>query len=317
MKRSVSCLSASVFIASCLAGIDAEATIFGLESCGSGNPGLCASEVSGGGSLPPAHLFSMDADGTNFTDFGIVMLADKPIDADGLALRSDGQLFAFGLTEQVTGPDASGNVSSNVLSSRLISLGTGTPGATAIGSGFARDIRGAAFDADNRLWVIDANNDAVLQVDTMTGAEVAGTVMTLLLGGASFDLSTASDIALRADGKAFLANLGNIYSLDLATGALTAEFSNAADAYAGLALDPASPSTLLTYEINGRDDIYSYDTSLGTPTRTDVLLDFIPTLNAGRGDLASLVRPVPEPAAFALLIAGALGLGFGPRRRRG
>ena len=299
----------------------AGATIFGIKSCGSNgvcNPG---GSVQGGGSLPPANLFSFESGGTGFTDLGAITVGGTNVDADGLAMRSDGDLFGFQLTEQVTpsGP----NLISNVVASRLISLGAGTAAATTVGSITLsdRDIRGAVFDASDNLWALDATANQVLRIDTATGGMVAGSAVGLTVYGVNLDLSTVSDIAIRSDGTVLLANSSDFYSLDLGTGALSSLFTDSGAGHSGLAFDDdlASVEMLFTFEVNGLDDLFSFDTSLASPTQTDVLLNIIPAFNAGRGDLASITlvdAQIPEPGTLALLSFGIAGIGMLRRKKR-
>jgi len=298
----------------CLVTIQTKAaTIFGIKSCGSASGSKCfGGEVLGGGSLPPANLYSFESNGTNFQNLGSITIDQSEIDADGLAMRSDNQLFAFELIETVTMPDSNTKVS-EVTGSTLISLGTGSSSATRVGNiTLERDIRGAVFDVSDNLWVLDAMNDQILQVNTSTGDEVTGSALDLVFSGSSFDLPTASDIAIRADGTVVISSLEDFYSLDLGTGALTELFTDTGNGLAGLAFDPESSNTLFGYEINGDDDIFSYDTSLVSPTGSLLIGDIISSYNAGRGDLASktLASNVPEPVTIVILGIGLAGLGL-------
>ena len=146
-------------------------------------------------------------------------------------------------------------------------------------------------------------------------AGIAGQIDGLCSGIA---LSTASDIAIRSDGTAILANATTFYEIDLGTGELTELFSDLSAAHAGLAFDPLASTSLLTFEVNGTDDLYSFDTSLAAPPRINVLQNIIPQFNAGRGDLASLTlgdTSVPEPNTLMLLGLGIAALRLRRRRR--
>jgi len=293
----------------------ANATIFGIKSCGSASPNECfRGEVLGGGSMPPANLYSFESDGSGFQDLGAITVNNNEVDADGLAMKSDFVLFAFELEESIS--TSGSTTTSTVTSSRLITLGTGSSNATVVGSvTLDREIRGPVFDGNDNLWAIDAMNDQLLQVSTSTGAEV-GSAIDLMLSGSSFDLSTASDIAIRADGTVVLSDADTFYNLDLGTGELTSSFSNSGTGNAGLAFNPESSNQLFAYEVNGFDDIYTYDTSLVSPTGSVEISNIINSYNAGRGDLASrTIFSVPEPASAALMGLGLAGLGFARRKR--
>lgn len=247
-----------------------EATIYGLKS-----------RADSFDSVPPTYLFEFQEDRTGFTIIGQIKVGAASVDADGLAVSASQGLFAFRLT--TTG-------------STLLKINESTGAATPIGAPLVgRDIRGAIFDQDDRLLVLDAKNDQLAQVDPATGILI-GSPITLRLGATRFNVHTISDIAQRADGTFFLINGRQIFRLSVTTGALTLQFRDDIASggtpyisHAGATFSKeAGENDLFVYDINGTDDIYRYDLPLRATSRRLVYGNVVSSFNAGRGDLAAL-----------------------------
>ena len=252
-----------------------------------------------GPSTTPAHLFSFDSSGGGFQDFGAITLGGNQIDVDGLAVSSLG-LFGY----ESLGPDST-LLSIDPVSAVAVSIGTTL---------FGVEVRGAMFDNQNRLWVIDALGDDLLEVNPNTGA-VLNTIG-LNEGGNPFDVNSGTDLAFRADGTFLMASFDTFYTLDPTTGAVTSIFTDtlpgsdgATPFTIGLALTGSDPNLLFSFDAQSNDDIFSYDLNAGF-SRNTVFNNIIPSFNSGRGDLASM--PIPEPTGVASLLL----LGFGLAMRR-
>src|SRR5262249_22090646 len=134
--------------------------------------------------------------------------------ADGLAINSGGSLFAF---------------RRDGINSFLVSINGATGAATSVGGIIGeRDIRGAGFDLSGKLWAIDAARNALIQVNTATGNEVAGATRGLSLGGVDYNVSDGTDIAANATGRMLMTDGAKGYFIDTATGALTLAFDHSA-----------------------------------------------------------------------------------------
>ncbi|NEZ66600.1 tandem-95 repeat protein [Leptolyngbyaceae cyanobacterium CCMR0082] len=238
-------------------------------------------------SSTPAQLFSFKATQSDtFTDIGTVQLDGIAIDVDGLAVSTNFGLLGFEVSNS---------------GSRLISLNTETAEATAIGSVLDnRDIRGAVFDTFDSLWALDALNDTLLQVNPNNGEILEEKALTL--DGAVFDVLDYVDLAVHPDGSFYLFQANENYTLDISTGEVELEYVDTAQqpvfggilapqAIAGATFTPSIDSNeLITYDINGTDDVYSYDLS-DNYTRETLYPNILSSFNAGRGDLASIVVP--------------------------
>ncbi len=286
----------------------AQVTIFGLKSCGSGSPGFCGSGTIPD-SLPPTNLFSFQDNGSGFVDHGAVTLSGSGIDADGLAFSQSQGLLAFEL--QKSGTATTG--------STLISIDPNSALATGIGSFLSgRDIRGAVFDQSDSLWALDAANDELLNIDTATGA-VLGSPVGLNIAANAFNLSDVSDIAVRLDGSFYVGNDSDIYTLDIGSGELTLANTDSVQGFSGMAFANDTPQdALLAFDVNGFEDIFRYDLDAGFSQST-LFLNIIPSYNSGRGDLAAFT-PIPEPSTtvmlgFGLILIVTAGIRGGKRLR--
>jgi len=282
------------------------ALVYGLETCDPGSP--CSSIGTGTASTPPASLFSFADDGSGLSTIANVTVAGTPIDADGLALSATYGLLAYQVTAGAT---------EAVKSSQLISINPATAVAAPIGSLLSgRNIRGAMFDLQDRLWVVDAVSDSLLQINPSTGS-IVGSPTALSLGGSPFSTTSwAFDIAINRSGASYLVDDNEIYSLNLGTGALTLLYQDTVlqsqgnavfNIGAAFSMDTANPLDLFVLEVSGNDDIYKYDAS-GSFARSTLYPNFTPGLNSGRGDLASLMSTVPVPATAWLFGSGLLSL---------
>lgn len=251
--------------------------------------------TTGQPSAAPARLFSLNADGTGFTDLGLITVPGAgQIDADGLAISPNHGLLAYSVT-----PNGSGLMSLNPLDA------VGTP----IGGFLAgRQIRGAVFDLADRLWALDSSANQILRMNPLTGDVLSS--VALSEGGGAFNLFDSSDIAIRSTGQMVLASGDSFYSINPFTGAVDFLGNHPANALAGITFSgDAQEDRLFGYEVNGTDDIFTYD--IDTSFSPSLLIgNILPSFNAGRGDLASIVIPAPG----TMLLLGAAGIGL--RRRR-
>jgi hypothetical protein len=250
-----------------LSALPADAVIWGVKT---------HDPVSGA----PSTLFRFQADGSSFETVGVITLAGWEVDVDGLAQDSFGTLYAF-----VPG-DASG---------LLITIDPVSAQATEIGYLSGREIRGAAFNAEDELIGVDIFEGALIRVNPLTGQQVGGAVPLNFEGEPFLPYSMGIDLAIRADGLAFLCHRTiEIYQVDLASGELTLLLSDGEPGSdgdilfgAGLAFpQDATDRRLIVYDVNGDDDIYGYELN-PLFTRSVIYSNIITVYNAGRGDLAS------------------------------
>lgn len=310
-------VAVGVLFMATIAPTQSEAVIFGVTSCFS-FPGVQAGCDNIDASDPPANLFSFQENGTGFVDHGAITRGGTRIDVDALGMSASRNLFGY-------------EIINDGASSRLLSIDTATAQATAVGSALAgRNVRGAAFDLQNQLWVVDSAANSILRVNHTTGAVVAGSEMTLTLGGGAIDIIDGTDIAVSSDGAIRLANYNagsgkpEFFTVDLGTGALTLEFTDLVGEpdsplslfFSGITFsEDGAHNALYGYEANGFEDIYRYD--LPTYTRTEIFQNIVPSFNAGRGDLAAFMQPVavPEPGSLFVFALGLAGLGLARRKR--
>ncbi|MDY7002799.1 MAG: Ig-like domain-containing protein [Cyanobacteriota bacterium] len=249
-----------------------EDVVFGIKSHGvAGEPHP---------SKMPAHLFSLPADGSEFTDIGLLTLDGEQIDADGLAISRQYGLLAF----QSTPND-----------STLISINPDTAVATIVGESLVgREIRGAVFDRSDNLWALDSDNDELLKIDPEAGNVLES--KTLMLEGEQFNLSDTTDIAISADGTFYAISdfSSRFFTLDPEAGVLTYEATGGNQYLSGLTFSGAADeSQLFAYDVYGSEEIYVYDLD-NSYSRSMLFSNIIPSFNAGRGDLAALIPPTTE-----------------------
>lgn len=256
------------------------ATIYGIKS---NNGGTVAQSVA------PTELFSLRADGTGFVDIGRVKIGNTNIDADALAFSETQGLYAFQLNHPTN--------STPVDSSTLINVSTATGAATVVGLPLAgRDIRAAAFDKADRLWVLDGLQNQLLQIDAASGT-VIGAPVPLTLNSSPFDINIC-DLAF--EGNTAIVSNGQVgtqfYSLNVTSGALTLLASDTLTQPVGLGTTPPVPLGLVidqgvafTLDGNGTEDIFHYDMNYGY-ARSTLINGIVPGFNSGRGDLAIQVE---------------------------
>ena len=154
------------------------------------------------------------------------------------------------------------------------------------------------FDSNDRLLAIDTAQDQLIEIDPQTGVLIGSPIL-LTRDGARFNVGTTSDIAQRADGTFFLIQGRSVFTLDIHTGALTFQFTdtNASGGSPFISIsgaasaNAASPDHLFVYDINGSDDIFRFDVTVGSSSRRFVYSNVVSSFNAGRGDLAAVVFP--------------------------
>ncbi len=231
-------------------------------------------------SQPPTTMFWFDEHGAAYRELPRVTLGGVEIEADGLAMSPEGRLFAF----QV---DAAGG-------SRLISLDATTAVASVVGPVLSgRDVRGATFTLSGRLLAFDYAGRALVEVAPETGQEVGTAV------GLSTNVTftgTAGDLTQLPDGSLAMGYEQGIYRLDARTGELVVWLEDTAvlpDGFApyccGIASVPGSEpmDALFAYEASDKDSVYRYAPSSAF-ARDLLMLNVVPSYNAGRGDLAAL-----------------------------
>jgi len=260
-----------------LGHIAAKAEVWGIKSLANNNAPS---------SSFPADLFHFAEDGSEFQTVAPITVGGSQIDADGLAINNQGTLFAFEISNGT---------------SRLLTLDPSTAIGTPVGP-FLNNlaIRGAIIAMSGQLLVVDATSNQLLEVSVTTG-EVIGSQVTLMTNGVPYTLSDngVCDIAQSPDGTFFMTDLNNIFKLDVTSGALTLLYTDNApnesigpNAICGFTFskNSADPNRMFAYNVNGPDDIYTYDYDKGF-ARALLYPNIIPSFNSGRGDLAAQICP--------------------------
>jgi len=256
-------------------------------------------------SEPPTHLFTFHENGSGITDHGPVKVGGDDTNLDGLAYSLGHGLLAF----NIVGFD-----------SQLLSISVSPPTGTPIGTPLVgREIRGAVFDFDDRLWVIDCENDELLEIDPGTGLEI-GTAIPLIENGMPYDLMDIADIALRGDGTFYISSyegsgIGQILELDRATGTVVFRHDLGSDYLAGMTFskDALGQDHLFSYDVRSDDDLYYLEVD-NDFALTMLHKDILPQFYAGGGDLAALIEPAPLVAdrTFLHLQGGQVEFIFAP-----
>jgi hypothetical protein len=236
-----------------------------------------------GSSYPPSHLFRFEDSGASFSDLGRIGGTTSHFDA--LALSLSFGLLAFRL-------EAAG--------STLVSINRSNAAFTVIGTLLSgRQIRGATFDTNDHLWVLDAAQNQVLRI-TPTDGLPSGLPVPLSLDGTPFDLSDFSDLTVTSDGAFIVTSSTRFFRLDLTTGALTPLYADPSQTFPGVIALPLcnGHDGFVTFEANNADDLFQFDEFF---LRAPLYLNIISTFNAGTGDLATS-PPVPGDTTLRVSI---------------
>jgi hypothetical protein len=239
--------------------------------------GLKASGGPGDASRNPVALYWFDTD-ANFQLVGTVRLSDVEIDADALAFSTANGLLAYELQDPLAAVPSG---------SRLVSLDPVTAAATAIGPVMSgREIRGAALDVDDRLWVIDSLADELLEINPTTGA-IIGSPQSL-----SRPVTNICDLAFAPDSTLIVCDLDSVFTLGTSGAAMTPLFGDGAPddgigvAYVGVAFSAFDEFDLFFFDVNAEDDIFRFQDSAFL-VREEPFANIWSFINAGRGDLAA------------------------------
>jgi len=246
------------------------------------------SAENSGGSAPPTLLFKSNVDGTDLVSLGAVTLNGSDIEVDGLAASPIYGLLGF---QQTTA------------GSRLLQIDPVTAVATPVApSAFNFVIRGAAFFANGDLWGVDLENKALVQIAPATGTELDR--VELMLQSLPFAPSAYTDITQRSDGQVLLVSERDFYAVDMTSGDLTLLFTdNQIEPAPGSVAPPTlvgavvvgslGSERLVALDSEGEfsDDLYTYDLEAAF-SRTVAVVNVLPQLDAGRGDLALMIQPV-------------------------
>lgn len=238
-------------------------------------------------------LFRFMEDGSALTVIGDLRINNEPVQIDGLAISSQTGLVGFQIN--TTNPYA--ELGQN---SRLVRIDTQTAAITPIGGWFRGTIRAADFDPLGRLWAIDADKNAILQIDTMTGTVLSTNAITPIL-----DVTNTCGFAITADGTTYLSQS----YIDTRTDFYTVDLNNAQTVFLGsdtnaepdcggrrfplqlvdIETSPNRPGAIFGLEIRGCDDIFIIGGPFNFP-RSVLYQNIINNYNAGPGDLAALLN---------------------------
>lgn len=245
-------------------------------------------ETSGSDGEPRSTLFHLAENGSAFNAVGPVRMGGQNIEADGLAMSPQADLYGFHI--------AAG-------ASSLVRISKTTAGAYSPGPQLSGvEVRGAVFCVSGKLTALDAAGDRLVFVDPASGA-IVGSPVSLWLDGSAFDVPSCSDIAQRQDGLMMISGGdGNaLYSVDVLTGELTPLITDTepgSDAalvcLTGLAFTRSSSlfNTLFAYDASADDDVFAYEVDEGFQ-RTLLFPNILSTYEGSRGDLAAQLDP-PE-----------------------
>ncbi|HRJ25875.1 MAG TPA: PEP-CTERM sorting domain-containing protein [Fimbriimonadaceae bacterium] len=260
--------------------------VYGLKS---------QSSTAGAG---PTNLFRFNVDGTGFTDLGAVKVGGLNVEADGLAYDGFG-LYGFAIT-------ANG--------SQFLSIHPTTAIGTTVGTFFGgKQFRAAGITPWNSVLALDVLSSQLWDINTFDASSS-------LVGTLARSFSTATDLAYRPNGELWITDANEFHRISgLATSLIYTDNDAQAEtgappSFPGIAFDSSGFSNdVYTYDVLGQDDVFSFQSGSLAGSRALLYSNIIPSFDAGRGDLASRVATVPEPATLVALGLGALAL---LRRRR-
>lgn len=237
-------------------------------------------------------LFRCMEDGSQFTNLGELRINNQPIQIDGLAISRQTGLVGF----QIDTTDPYAELGQR---SRLVRIDPQTATVTPIGDWFRGTIRAADFDPVGRLWAVDADKNAILQVNPITGTVLSVTMITPAL-----DVTYMSGFAITADGTTYLSqsyldNRTDFYTVDINTAQTTflvSDTSTEPDCggrtfriqLVDIETSPNRPGAIFGFEVRGCDDIFILGGPFNYP-RSVLYPNIISNYNGGPGDLAALL----------------------------
>jgi hypothetical protein len=249
---------------------------------------------------------------------------------DALAVNSKGDLFAYDNSTHYSGRASS--------TTQLIRINKSTGEAQPIGSAWGPPayIAGAAFDANDNLWIVNTANYTLRQINPADGSTIGASISITGFTAHALESSEAVDIVFDSDNKAYLSVDYSIYSLNVATGAASLLYTfplpsplvtppNANPLLGGMAFDN-NGGFWLSQHRNLDRIVYSADiSSTALAAAHNAVMDLsgdTGVLNSGPTDLASwpfvLPTSVPanNPVALIGLAFGVIGAGGMMLRRR-
>jgi hypothetical protein len=195
--------------------------------------GLKAQDKDGKSAAKNSVLFSITPPAAPVTgEFHIDPATVKPVTiikngqpenvlADGLAIDSQGNLFAYVNSDTSFTP-----LVGTGSTAQLVKIDKDTGVATAYGPALQDAwIAGAAFNMNDRLWVLNWIGLQLLQIDLAPATIGTPIGLSIPVTGANIFSANSPDIAFDTDNKAYLSTDNSIYSLNVATGAATAPYN--------------------------------------------------------------------------------------------
>lgn len=247
--------------------------------------GVAAPHDSMSGEYLPTELFRLALDGSSYQSLGQLQDGGVAGDYDAIAASPTYGLRAF------SGGTGGG--------SRLVRVNEQSVTATVLSPPlFGREIRGAAFDDNERLWALDVLSDELVEFSPQTGIELRS--VGLSLDGSNFDMARAVDLAVDFSGQMLLVHGTAVFDVDLSTGALTERFSDTQNEastgspplLAGAAIGFNGTESLIGLDVAGgaEDDFYAYD--LENSFQRTLLLGSQSAIDFEVGDLTLVEEPV-------------------------
>jgi hypothetical protein len=163
-------------------------------------------------SLPPA----IPAGTTLTTSVTIpIQLNNNGVIADGLAINSKSDLFAYVNSEDVYTPTTSSTA-------QLISIRKSDGEAQAIGNALPGAwISGAAFDMSDTLWVVNGVSGQLLRIDPEDEGKTIGSPVQISIAGGDTIYPMSMDIAFDTENNAYLSMRNKVYTLNTSNGIAT------------------------------------------------------------------------------------------------